>query len=160
MIVAMNKRDSLDSLPPDNPSTLGERLRWLRKNRGLTQVELAEAMGCEQTMISSWEVGRTRPTSATLVALARFHQMPLEALDEGENFMDIAPKVLESLRLQGRTKSESGAAVELRLDPAPFGKVAIADLSTSATITTDSNDAMVQFLRAIQKGREVWLVMR
>lgn len=49
---------------------MGEKLKAARKAAGLTQVELAEKVGCKQKDISRWENGR--PTTAeTLKKLAQ-----------------------------------------------------------------------------------------
>jgi transcriptional regulator with XRE-family HTH domain len=145
---------------PANPATLGERLRWLRKQRGLTQVELAEAIGCEQTMVSSWEGDRTRPTAATLLTLARFHHLPLEVVAGGEGFLGAATAALETIRAKGHARTAKRAAAEVRLEPPPFGQVVMMDLAKDATTATDLADAQMQFLRAVQKGRDVWIVVR
>jgi transcriptional regulator with XRE-family HTH domain len=50
---------------------LGLRLSLIRKDRQLTQVELAEAVGVTQAMISFYEKGVTEPSASVLVALAR-----------------------------------------------------------------------------------------
>lgn len=38
------------------------RLREIRKHRGITQVQLAEIIGVEQSTISQWETGRAQPS--------------------------------------------------------------------------------------------------
>lgn len=48
---------------------MGKKRREARKAAGLTQVELAEKVGCKQKDISRWEAGRP-PTAATLKKLA------------------------------------------------------------------------------------------
>lgn len=48
---------------------MGEKLRAARKAAGLTQVELAEKVGCMQKDISRWENGRPM-TAETLKKLA------------------------------------------------------------------------------------------
>jgi transcriptional regulator with XRE-family HTH domain len=50
--------------------TLGKRLATLRKERGFTQVELAEKVGVIQPIISDYERGRLRPHPDMLVRLA------------------------------------------------------------------------------------------
>lgn len=37
-------------------------LREYRKNKGLSQTELAEKIGVSQNTVSSWETGRTEPS--------------------------------------------------------------------------------------------------
>lgn len=49
---------------------MGEKLRAARKAAGLTQVELAEKVGCKQKDISRWENGRPM-TAETLKKLAQ-----------------------------------------------------------------------------------------
>lgn len=51
-------------------SALGKRLALLRKERGFTQVELAEKIGIIQPLISDYERGRLRPHPEMLVKLA------------------------------------------------------------------------------------------
>ena len=75
-------------------------------------------------------------------------------------FLALATQAIEALRAEGRTRLEPASSVEVRLEAAPAGKVMLLDLATEATRATDSNDAMMQFLRACQSGREVWVVMR
>ncbi len=40
--------------------TIGQRIARLRKERGLTQKELAEKIGITQTLVSDYETGRVR----------------------------------------------------------------------------------------------------
>jgi len=46
-------------------------LRQLRIARGMTQLDLADALGLPQGLISAWELGRTIPTPAQLNAAMR-----------------------------------------------------------------------------------------
>ena len=59
---------------------LGTRIAALRKEQGLTQVQLAETLGLTQQMIASYEVGRRRVPVSLLPALARALSTSLEAL--------------------------------------------------------------------------------
>jgi transcriptional regulator with XRE-family HTH domain len=58
--------------PPLNlgKETLGQRIRRLRKERGLTQAQLAEQMGIAEILISDYERGRLRVSAETAVRLA------------------------------------------------------------------------------------------
>jgi transcriptional regulator with XRE-family HTH domain len=51
-------------------NAFGKNLRLLRKQKGLTQVELANTLGCSQTMITTYENGRKKPAVDTLAKLA------------------------------------------------------------------------------------------
>ena len=57
--------------PRTEAQTLGQRLARLRKERGFTQIELAEKTGTIQAVISSYECGRVRPHAAMVGQLAQ-----------------------------------------------------------------------------------------
>lgn len=48
----------------------GQRLRTLRRERNLTQKQLAELIGVQHTIISFWELGDRIPSPSMLVKLA------------------------------------------------------------------------------------------
>jgi len=54
---------------PSHP--FGERLVRLRAERGLTQAELAERLGCTQSSISTYETVTEYPPTAMVVAMAK-----------------------------------------------------------------------------------------
>ena len=58
--------------------TLPERIRSLRKERGLSQEALAEALGVSRQAVTKWEDGSALPSTANLLALADFFAVPLE----------------------------------------------------------------------------------
>ena len=66
-------RRKLEQLLPEEPATteFGRRIRQLRKQRELTQRQLAEKIGCKQPTISSYELGRKHPDPNDLNALAQ-----------------------------------------------------------------------------------------
>ena len=49
---------------------MGEKLKAARKAAGLSQVELAERVGCRQVDISRYESGRHEPKALTLKKMA------------------------------------------------------------------------------------------
>ena len=50
---------------------LGERIGALRRNRGLSQAELAQRLGISPSAMGMYEQGRREPSVQTLVALSR-----------------------------------------------------------------------------------------
>ena len=50
--------------------TLGERIARLRKEKGSTQVELAQKIGINQVLLSAYERGRLRPHYEMVIRLA------------------------------------------------------------------------------------------
>lgn len=55
---------------PTQTMTLGQRVKAARTAAGLTQHELAVAVGSQSFEVSRWENGRHRPTDEKLEALA------------------------------------------------------------------------------------------
>ena len=51
-----------------------DKMKLHRRAKGWTQFDMAEKMGLQQTIISSWEVGRRVPTPKNIIKIA-------EALD-------------------------------------------------------------------------------
>lgn len=56
---------------PDQLETIGQRLARIRKEKGYTQIELAEKVGLVQAMISDYEVGKLRVLGETAIQLAK-----------------------------------------------------------------------------------------
>ena len=67
-----------------------ETLQELRKRKGLTQEELAEALYVSRTAISKWESGRGYPNIDSLKAIAKFFSVTIDALLSGEEVLTIA----------------------------------------------------------------------
>lgn len=58
-------------MPADIRARFGERLRSLRKRRGLTQVELADYLGLRRTYVSDLERGKRNVSLLTIEIIAR-----------------------------------------------------------------------------------------
>lgn len=67
-----------------------EKLQTLRKNRGLTQEELAQALFVSRTAISKWESGRGYPNIDSLKAIASFFSVTIDELLSADQVMTIA----------------------------------------------------------------------
>lgn len=57
-----------------------EKLAELRKSKGLTQEELAEALFVSRTAISKWESGRGYPSIDSLKAIAKYFHVTIDEL--------------------------------------------------------------------------------
>lgn len=69
-----------------------EKLQELRKSRGLTQEELAEALYVSRTAISKWETGRGYPSIDSLKEISRYFSISIDDLLSGEELISIAEK--------------------------------------------------------------------
>lgn len=63
-------------------STFGEKLKFERQQAGMTQRELAEAIGIKQQQLSQWECDKVEPTLSNIVALLRALNICFEDLVE------------------------------------------------------------------------------
>lgn len=59
---------------------LHEKLYQLRKEKGLTQAELAERLEVSRQSVSNWEVGTTTPSTKRLRDLSQLYDVPLDYL--------------------------------------------------------------------------------
>lgn len=69
---------------------LNEKLQLLRKQKGLTQEELAEKLYVSRTAVSKWESGRGMPGIDSLKAISRFFAVSLDDLLSGDALLSIA----------------------------------------------------------------------
>lgn len=70
----------------------GEKLQNLRKNKGLTQEELAESLYVSRTAISKWESGRGYPSIDSIKEIATFFSVTIDELLSSEKILSIAEK--------------------------------------------------------------------
>ena len=66
-----------------------KKLQQLRKQKGLTQEELAESLFVSRTAVSKWESGRGYPNIDSLKAIARFFSVTIDELLSGEEALTI-----------------------------------------------------------------------
>ena len=59
---------------------IGQRIRRIRKEKGVTQAELAKKCGRNLQQISDWENGRRNPKTSSLVTIAKALGVSIEKL--------------------------------------------------------------------------------
>lgn len=69
-----------------------EKLQALRKAKGLTQEELAEALYVSRTAISKWESGRGYPSIDSLKQISSYFSVSIDDLLSGEKLLLLAEK--------------------------------------------------------------------
>ena len=69
--MARKTKTDMATMTAPGQETLGQRIARLRKERGYTQVELAEKMGIIQVLISDYERDKLRPHPEVIVRFAQ-----------------------------------------------------------------------------------------
>jgi transcriptional regulator with XRE-family HTH domain len=90
---------------------LKKKLSQLRKEKGLTQLELAEALQVSRQAVSRWEVGTAVPTLDNLVSLSEVYGVPLDDLIQNETTVPAA---------QMEEKAPEGEIQEEKPPPSPL----------------------------------------
>ena len=67
-----------------------EKLQQLRKQKELTQEDLAEQLFVSRTAISKWESGRGYPSIESLKAISKFFHVSIDDLLSGEELISLA----------------------------------------------------------------------
>ena len=71
---------------------IGGFLRDLRKEKELTQEQLAEKFGVSSRSVSRWENGNTMPELGILVELADYYEVDIKEIIDGERKSEILEK--------------------------------------------------------------------
>jgi transcriptional regulator with XRE-family HTH domain len=74
---------------------LGEKLQELRKQKGLTQEELAEILYVSRTAVSKWESGRGIPNIESLKSISKYFSVSIDELLSGEEILAAADEDLK-----------------------------------------------------------------
>lgn len=67
-----------------------DKLRELRKRKGLTQEEVAQRLFVSRTAVSKWESGRGYPAIESLKSIAKIYSVTVDDLLSGEELLTIA----------------------------------------------------------------------
>ena len=67
-----------------NQQKIGEFLKQLRKEKGLTQEQLAERFYVSSRTVSRWETGSNMPDLSTLIELADYYDVDIREIIDGE----------------------------------------------------------------------------
>lgn len=78
-----------------------ERLYQLRKERGLSQEELANEVGVSRQAVQKWESGAAQPTLDKLTVLAQYFGVTLDWLVTGAEVENAAPVVVNHYHYEG-----------------------------------------------------------
>ena len=82
-----------------------ERLKELRKQAHLTQVELAKRLGIGQSSYADWERGKKKPTQENLVKIAQVLNVSIDYL-VGNSYEGVKEDELDNVELLFRMNSK------------------------------------------------------
>ena len=97
----------------ENKTSLPTKLVFLRKQKGLTQMELAEKLNVSRQAISRWEVGAAVPSTDNLKVLGDLYEVPVDYLLNDE--LDNISKPKEETQEQISNEQKKGVFVPRRI---------------------------------------------
>lgn len=68
--------------------TFGEKLRQLRKSRGVTQQKLAESVGLAQSTVASYENDFREPSFDVITKFSKYFRVPFSSLTPSDEILD------------------------------------------------------------------------
>lgn len=94
--------------------SLAEKLVYLRKQKGLTQMELAERLNVSRQTISRWEVGAAIPSTDNLKFLGDIYEVPVDYFLNDE-IEDISKKNKELDETTSHEQEKKGVFLNRRM---------------------------------------------
>ena len=95
---------------------LHENIRTIRKEKGLTQEQLADAMGVSTASVSKWETGVAAPELTVLADLADYFEVSIDALmGHTIDKVQLEEKIQEARNLSLEMQDEAAMEVAERL---------------------------------------------
>ena len=97
-----------------NQQKIGEFLKHLRTDKGLTQEQLAEEFGVSSRSVSRWENGNTMPDISIIIELADFYDVDIREIICGERKSENMDKELKDtlVTVADYTNNENGKIMQ------------------------------------------------
>jgi transcriptional regulator with XRE-family HTH domain len=100
---------------PENPKTIGEKIRKRRLDLGLRQIEAARMIGCDKMSIVNWERGHSVPRINRMAGVTRF--LGFNPFPCGGT---LAQQLVNHRKALGRTQKEF--ARQIGVDPSTLSR--------------------------------------
>ena len=104
---------------------IGEFLKTLRKETGLTQEELADKMNVSRRTVSRWETGSNLPDLAILVELADLYDVDMREIFNGERKNETVNKDLKETMLMAADYTDDHIKKVLKRYQVMFGAATV-----------------------------------
>lgn len=88
--------------------TFGERLQEIRRERGISQSQLAQDIGVSRQSLSKWENDITKPEVENLICLSRYYGISID------NLLGVETVTNQGETDQGETDQEKGILSSLK----------------------------------------------
>ena len=134
---------------------IGALLRELRKEKSLSQEQLAEQFGVSSRSVSRWENGNTMPDISLLIELADFYDIEIRELLSGERKRETMDKNMKEtlVMVADYTKAEKEKLVQSLCGMTAASAVAFGIIGIIVLFRLDKTgttfDSMMQFLTVI-----------
>ena len=140
-----------------NQEKIGKFIQECRKNRKVTQAELAEKFGITDRAVSKWERGISLPDASIMIELCNFLDITVNELLSGEKIMENEYKIKAEKKLIDMAKQKELADKHLLSLEIVLGVLSTAILFTLIMIAAFIN--MADILRFILIGIGVMLFL-
>ncbi|WP_368290829.1 helix-turn-helix domain-containing protein [Ligilactobacillus ruminis] len=105
---------------------IGQRIRDLRKQKRMSQTELAKSAGVSQTTVTAWETGKAEPSSSAVAKLADIFNVTTDYLlgkpeMKKETDIDLDNALDNAVAYNGKPISDDDRAMAKSLLQAYFG---------------------------------------
>ncbi len=136
-----------------NQIKIGAFIKELRKEKELTQEQLAEQFNVSRRTVSRWETGRNLPELDILIEMADYYEVELRELLNGERKREGMNKVLEETVLKvAEYSNEEKLKITKRMHLLFFGGVIAAVLYLILVFTDHADNFLGGLCLGIQFG--------
>lgn len=134
-------------------NTLGSRLTALRKEKGLTQEQLAEKLGVTNQSVSKWENDINAPDISILIMLADLYDTTVDSLlgREKQPIVSTTTKNIDNLILKIKILSNDNDIVNINL-PFSLVKVFVKDGNLSVLKDKNIDIDFNQLIKLVEEG--------
>ena len=134
-------------------NTLGSRLTALRKEKGLTQEQLAEKLGVTNQSVSKWENDINAPDISILIMLADLYDTTVDSLlgREKQPIVSTTTKNIDNLILKIKILSNDNDKVNINL-PFSLAKVFVKDGNLSVLKDKNIDIDFNQLIKLVEEG--------
>ena len=129
-------------------ATFGARLRKLRRDKDITQNQLAEYLGIKGAAVGKWEATETYPTVETLIKVADYFQVTTDYLLRGMHTIPASGGNIDNSSLNGsviQTNVQSSVQGGIIVNKQDFSQTALELAQIYEELDTRSRAELVVF---------------